>query len=100
MDIVPEPLRGKFVVHLRYAYQGDAAVASRLLEPMRQSAPFMMDGTGPLDATQFDMIHQDPDQPVPVRERGGFLLDRLDSGAKEAILRHFGPRRRKSRVDG
>lgn len=91
MDIVPEPLRGKFVVHLRYAYQGDAAVASRLLEPMRQSAPFMMDGTGPLDATQFDMIHQDPDQPVPVRERGGFLLDRLDSGAKEAILRHFGP---------
>lgn len=90
MDMVPEPLRGKFVVHVRYAYQGDAAEASQLLEPMRQSAPFMMDGTGPLDATQMDMIHQDPDQPVPVRERG-FLLDRLDDAATEAILRHFGP---------
>lgn len=39
MDIIPEPLRGKFVVHLRYAYQGDAAVATQLLEPMRQCAP-------------------------------------------------------------
>lgn len=90
MEMIPEPLRGKFVVHLRYAYQGDAAVATQLLEPMRRSAPFMMDGTGPLDSTQMDSIHQDPDQPVPVRERG-FLLDRLDKGAKSAILRHFGP---------
>lgn len=90
MDIVPEPLRGKFVVHLRYAYQGDAEVATRLLEPMRRSAPFMMDGTGPLDSTQMDMVHQDPEQPVPVRERG-FLLDRLDQDARDAILRHFGP---------
>ncbi|MGO4432419.1 FAD-binding oxidoreductase [Arthrobacter sp. LFS091] len=90
MEMIPEPLRGKFVVHLRYAYQGDAAVATQLLEPMRRSAPFMMDGTGPLDSTQLDSIHQDPDQPVPVRERG-FLLDRLDGGAKSAILRHFGP---------
>lgn len=89
MDIIPEPLRGKFVVHLRYAYQGDAAVATQLLEPMRHCAPFMMDGTGPLESTQFDTIHQDPDQPVPVRERG-FLLERLDGPAKEAILRHFG----------
>lgn len=90
MDIIPEPLRGKFVVHLRYAYQGDAAVATQLLEPMRECAPFMMDATGPLESTQFDSIHQDPDQPVPARERG-FLLDRLDDHAKEAILRHFGP---------
>jgi len=43
-----------------------------------------------LEASQFDTIHQDPDQPVPVRERG-FLLDRLDEEASEAILRHFGP---------
>ncbi|MFF1832106.1 FAD-binding oxidoreductase [Paenarthrobacter sp. NPDC058040] len=89
MDIIPEPLRGKFVVHLRYAYQGDTTRARNLLEPMRHCAPFMMDGTGPLESTQFDTIHQDPDQPVPVRERG-FLLDRLDDPAKEAILRHFG----------
>ncbi|WP_426005256.1 FAD-binding oxidoreductase [Paenarthrobacter sp. NyZ202] len=90
MDIIPEPLRGKFVVHLRYAYQGDAATATQLLEPMRRSAPFMMDGTGPLDSTRFDTIHMDPDQPVPARECG-FLLDRLDGPAREAILRHFGP---------
>ncbi|BCW56853.1 FAD-binding oxidoreductase [Arthrobacter sp. StoSoilB20] len=90
MDMVPEPLRGKFVIHLRYAYQGDPASAAELLEPMRQSAPFMMDATGPLDATAFDSIHQDPDQPVPVMEHG-FLLDRLDDPSADAILRHFGP---------
>src|SRR4029453_3707046 len=90
MEMIPEPLRGKFVIHLRYAYQGDLSAAAELLEPMRRSAPFMMDATGPLEASQFDTIHQDPDQPVPVRERG-FLLDRLDEEASEAILRHFGP---------
>ncbi|WP_416418477.1 FAD-binding oxidoreductase [Paenarthrobacter aromaticivorans] len=90
MEMIPEPLRGKFVMHLRYAYQGDLAAAAELLEPMRRSAPFMMDATGPLEASQFDTIHQDPDQPVPVRERG-LLLDRLDEEASEVILRHFGP---------
>ncbi|MET4541691.1 MULTISPECIES: FAD-binding oxidoreductase [Micrococcaceae] len=90
MEMVPEPLRGKFVIHLRYAYQGDLAAAAELLEPMRRSAPFMMDATGPLDATAFDSIHQDPDQPVPVMEHG-FLLDRLDAPEAETLLRHFGP---------
>lgn len=90
MDIIPEPLRGKFVVHLRFAYQGDPEAATQLLEPMRRSAPFMMEATGPLEPTQFDSIHQDPDQPVPVREHG-LLLERLDDSVKVAILRHFGP---------
>ncbi|WP_458107909.1 FAD-binding oxidoreductase [Arthrobacter sp. R3-55] len=90
MEMVPPPLRGKFVIHLRYAYQGDLATAAELLEPMRRSAPFMMDATGPLDATAFDSIHQDPDQPVPVLEHG-FLLDRLDEPEADALLRHFGP---------
>ncbi|MGO4147664.1 FAD-binding oxidoreductase [Paenarthrobacter sp. YAF11_1] len=90
MEMVPEPLRGKFVIHLRYAYQGDLAAAAELVEPMRRSAPFMMDATGPLDATAFDSIHQDPDQPVPVLEHG-FLLDRLDTSEAETLLRHFGP---------
>ncbi|NHW46398.1 FAD-binding oxidoreductase [Paenarthrobacter sp. MSM-2-10-13] len=90
MEMIPEPLRGKFVIHLRYAYQGDPATASEVLEPMRTCAPFMMDATGPLSPTQFDTIHQDPDQPVPVREHG-FLLDRLDEQTEDALLRHFGP---------
>ncbi|MGJ3190649.1 FAD-binding oxidoreductase [Paenarthrobacter sp. FR1] len=90
MEMIPEPLRGKFVIHLRYAFQGDLETAAEVLEPMRHCAPFMMDATGPLDSTQFDTIHQDPDQPVPVREHG-FLLDRLDDQAAETLLRHFGP---------
>jgi FAD/FMN-containing dehydrogenase len=90
MEMIPEPLRGKFVIHLRYAFQGDLETAAEILEPMRHCAPFMMDATGPLDATQFDTIHQDPDQPVPVREHG-FLLDRLDDQAADTLLRHFGP---------
>ncbi|OFI38828.1 mitomycin radical oxidase [Arthrobacter sp. SW1] len=89
MELVPGPLRGKFLVHLRFAHQGDPVLAARLLEPMRACAPVMMDSTGPLPYSAFDAIHQDPDSPVPVRECG-FLLSGIDAGAREAILARLG----------
>ncbi|MEE2524478.1 FAD-binding oxidoreductase [Pseudarthrobacter sp. J75] len=89
-ETVPEPVRGKFLAHLRYAHQGDIVQAARLLEPMRACAPIMMDSAGLLPYQRFETIHQDPEQPVPVRE-SGFLLSGLDAGAVAAILEHLGP---------
>ncbi|MFI0357072.1 hypothetical protein [Actinomadura sp. 9N407] len=36
---VPEPLRGRFVTHLRIAYSGDAAEGERPLRPLRDLGP-------------------------------------------------------------
>src|SRR5699024_8792472 len=43
MDMVPPPLRGQTVVHLRFAYAGtDEAEAERLLAPMREAGQLLL----------------------------------------------------------
>jgi FAD/FMN-containing dehydrogenase len=86
----PPPLRGKLVVHLRYAYVGDPAEGARLLEPMRAAAPSMMDYVGEMPYAQCDIIHQDPVDPSPAWERG-VLLDELPAEAIDSILAIAGP---------
>ncbi len=87
---VPEPLRGQFTVHLRVAYLGDDAEGERLLAPMREVAPPMIDMVGRMPYTELDRIHMDPEHPVPFEE-GGLLLRELTPATIEAILEHAGP---------
>ncbi|SDP13272.1 FAD/FMN-containing dehydrogenase [Arthrobacter sp. ok909] len=90
LEDIPELLRGRFVMHLRFAWQGTAAEGQRLLDPMRGVAPVLADLTGPLPFTQVDAVHLDPENPVPVRE-GGMLLNELDEALAEALLEVAGP---------
>jgi FAD/FMN-containing dehydrogenase len=87
---VPEPLRGQFTVHLRVAYLGEDAEGERLLAPMREVAPPMIDMVGRMPYTELDRIHMDPEHPVPFEE-GGVLLRELTPDTIEAILDHAGP---------
>ena len=87
---VPEPLRGRFVVHVRLAHLGDPGEADELLRPIRAAAPVMMDLMGTIPATQTDQVHMDPDHPVPAHERGALLSD-LDDATMEALLEVAGP---------
>jgi FAD/FMN-containing dehydrogenase len=87
---VPEPLRGQFTVHLRVAYLGDDAEGERLLAPMREVAPPMIDMVGRMPYIELDKIHLDPEQPVAFAE-GGLLLRELSAGTLEAILEQAGP---------
>ena len=87
---VPEPLRGQFTVHLRVAYLGEDAEGERLLAPMREVAPPMIDMVGRMPYTELDRIHMDPEHPVPFEE-GGVLLRELTPETIEAILEHAGP---------
>jgi hypothetical protein len=87
---VPEPLRGQFAVHLRVAYLGDDAEGERLVAPMRDVAPPMIDMVGRMPYTELDRIHMDPENPVPFEE-GGILLRELIPGTIETILEHAGP---------
>ncbi|MBB2892329.1 FAD-binding protein [Flexivirga oryzae] len=87
---IPEPLRGRFTMHLRVASTGTVADLDRILAPMRACAPVLIDTVGDLPYQQLDTIHQDPDHPVPFAERG-VLLDDVTPAFQDAILDHVGP---------
>jgi hypothetical protein len=43
VDDLPPPLRGRHVLHLRYAFAGPAGRGRELLEPVRHVAPALLD---------------------------------------------------------
>jgi FAD/FMN-containing dehydrogenase len=87
---LPEPLRGRFVTHLRIAYPGASDEGERLLAPMRQTAEALIDGVGEMSYSALDAVYQDPDHPVPFEE-AGCLLAGFGPDAVDALLRAAGP---------
>ena len=83
MDFVPPPLRGQFVVHLRFAFQGSRDDGDALLAPMRAVSTPLMDTAGPMDYLDVDQIHMDPADPLPFTDAGALLKD-----FGERLLRH------------
>jgi FAD/FMN-containing dehydrogenase len=91
MEMVPEPLRGRTVVHLRYAYSGeDLAEGERLVEPMKAAGEILLGFIGPLLTTEMDAVHMDPTEPMPVWEKG-VGLGSLTTEAIDALLDAAGP---------
>lgn len=90
IEEVPEPLRGRFAVHLRYAHCGDPIEAERVLAPMLEVAAPVMSLLGPIPATGTDVVHQDPKDPMPVHE-GSRLLAELPAEAVDLLLAVAGP---------
>jgi FAD/FMN-containing dehydrogenase len=87
---LPEPLRGQFVVHLRFAHTGSTDEGERLLAPMRAAGPVLLDGVAEMPFAAVDAIHQDPKDPMPAWERGAQLLQ-LPAEAVETLLAVAGP---------
>jgi hypothetical protein len=90
LPFIPEPLRGKTALSLRFAYVGDAADGERLFQPMRDVAPALIDGVGSLPAGQIGLIHNDPTEPGPTFERGRMLTP-IDGAFATALLDAVGP---------
>jgi len=89
MDFVPPPLRGQFVVHLRFAFLGNRADGDALLAPMRAVSTPLMDTAGPMSYLDVDQIHMDPADPLPFTD-GGALLKDFDGEAAAELLRLAG----------
>lgn len=87
---IPEPLRGRFVVHLCVAHVGSTEDGERLVEPMRAAAPVILDHLGEMPYTAADSIFQDPDHPVPAYERSVLVSD-LSEEFIDALLAAAGP---------
>ncbi|MGA8245287.1 MAG: FAD-binding protein, partial [Nocardioides sp.] len=90
IEALPEPIRGRYVVQLRFSVNGSPAEGGELLAPMLDSGEVLLSGVGELPVTAIDAIHQDPTDPMPVWERGS-LLHSLPAAAVDALLEEAGP---------
>jgi FAD/FMN-containing dehydrogenase len=87
---LPDPLRGRHVVHVRIAYAGDDLSAGEsLVAPLRAVGP-VVDTLGELPYTAAGSIHNDPVGPGTF-ESGTAMLGELDATAVRAILDLAGP---------
>lgn len=87
---VPEPLRGRFVTHVRIAYCGSSEDGERWVEPLRAVGPRLMDTLGEMPYSEVGSIHNEPTMPVPFYGRAGLLRD-LDAEAVDTLLSLAGP---------
>jgi FAD/FMN-containing dehydrogenase len=91
IDRIPEPLRGRRVLALRFAYPGASADGERLAAPLRAAAPIYIDDLREIAAADVAKIHNDPPGPLPTWARGA-LLDRVDQQFASTLLGHVGIR--------
>ncbi|WP_198652814.1 FAD-binding oxidoreductase [Actinocorallia populi] len=88
---VPGPLRGRFVIHVRVAHSGDAAEGERLVRPLRDLGPTLLDTVRDMPYAQVGSIHHEPvAEPYAADDRNLLLRD-LTSDAVEVITAHAGP---------
>ncbi|MET9312322.1 FAD-binding oxidoreductase [Kribbella sp. NPDC003505] len=90
LEFIPEPLRGKTVLSVRFAYVGAAADGKALFQPIRDAGPTLIDAVGEMPASDIALIHNDPKDPTPAWDRG-LMLDELDAEFVTAFLEVAGP---------
>jgi FAD/FMN-containing dehydrogenase len=87
---VPEPLRGAFVVSLRFAYNGTAEDGERMIAPLRAVAPAVLDTVRDMPYTEVASIHNEPTERVPYYERG-IMLREFPAEALDKLVELVGP---------
>jgi len=90
VDALPEPLRGRFVVHARVAYCGPADAGERLIAPLRAAGRPILDTVAEIPYTASGTIHNDPPEPGAAYGETR-LLRELDERAVDALLAAAGP---------
>ncbi|WP_433052750.1 FAD-binding oxidoreductase [Dactylosporangium sp. CS-033363] len=90
LPMLPPPLRGAYVAHLRVFFLGGEDECAALLAPMREVAPALIDDIQALPYAAVDAVHRDPTDPMPTRERG-VLLGELTAETVERVLAAAGP---------
>lgn len=89
LSVIPEPLRGRRVVHLRFACTGTATEAERLVQPFRELAP-VTDTVAEMAYADVGSIHAEPTTPVAFHACN-IMLDSLPPEAVDEILLRAGP---------
>ncbi|MEV5739185.1 FAD-binding oxidoreductase [Microbispora rosea] len=87
---LPEPLRGVFVVSLRFAYNGTAEDGERMIAPLRAVAPAVLDTVRDMPYAEVASIHDEPTEPLPYYERG-IMLREFPAEAQDKLVELVGP---------
>jgi hypothetical protein len=90
LPAVPEGLRGKFLLHVRFSYLGSFEDGQHLLAPIRAVTPPLVDGVRMLKYTENLLVHLDPPEPVPYYERTTTLRE-FSAETLDALVRFAGP---------
>jgi FAD/FMN-containing dehydrogenase len=87
---IPDPLRGRFAVHVRIAFLGTSEEGERLVRPLRAVAPRIVDTVADMPYTDVASIHSDPTEPLPAYERSLMLAD-FGSDTVDTLVKLAGP---------
>ncbi|WP_028937122.1 FAD-binding oxidoreductase [Pseudonocardia spinosispora] len=90
LPMVPEPLRGRYVAHIRVAFTGDAERGEELVAPLRAIGPRLIDTLAEMPYTESPSIYNDPTQPHGYYGTNA-MLDALDAGVPATVLDLVGP---------
>ncbi|MFF4836321.1 FAD-binding protein [Streptomyces sp. NPDC001315] len=90
IPVLPEPLRGAFVIHLRIGYLGSEAEGAELIAPLRAAAPVLIDLVGEKPFTAIGEIHMDPVDPMPYFDRS-LCLEEFSEKTAQAFVELAGP---------
>ena len=88
MPDIPEPLRGKSVITVRFCYTGDdlEAKGEELLRPWRELGDPIMDTFGVMPCTMMDMISMDPVDPLGAYGHSEMVRD-LSAETRETVVK-------------
>jgi len=86
---VPEPVRGKTLLTLRFAYPGTEADGAAIARRFRDVAPVFLDRLGQIPASAIAGVHDDPTEPGPSWVTGA-LLNGIDKDFATTLLAHVG----------
>jgi FAD/FMN-containing dehydrogenase len=89
IDDVPEMLRGRQMVVVTAAYQGDAETGALMMEPLTDLDP-EIDTFGPIPPSGLSYLHMDPEDPIPGLTNTA-MLDSLPDEAIDSIIAKAGP---------
>jgi FAD/FMN-containing dehydrogenase len=92
IEQLPEFLRGRFVIALRFTHPGPAEEGAELLAPMRAVATPLTDSVRDMPYAEVATIHDDPTDPGAFVDRTGVLRE-LSAATVDALLDVAGPDR-------
>ncbi|MFF2521044.1 FAD-binding oxidoreductase [Streptomyces liangshanensis] len=87
---LPPFLQGKLALTVRVSFAGPPDEGERLVAPLRDAAPVLMDTVGGMPFSEFAAISMDPTDPAAAVEHFG-LLDEMAPGTVDALLDTVGP---------
>lgn len=90
LPAIPEPIRGRYVSHVRFAWSGPIEEGEHWVRPFRALTPPLIDTVREMPYRQVGSIHNEPTEPVPFLAQNT-MLSSLEGEAVDALIDSAGP---------